>query len=942
VNNRTTFDPAVLLELALAVGVSLDQDAMLRHALPVYARKLGCYIAGVLDVTDGYRTTLASVPRNVKGNAKWLEVREELAQFFRDDASLSIRAVERGPNWFYAFNLPDFGLLVLGRAQPFKSYALSELEPVIHLFARACGACRDYRQKLVSEADLARAREQLDFAIQGSAVGLWDWKVQTGGLVINERWAQMLGATLDELAPVSIQTRLDAVHPHDRARSDAALQMHFGGGTDRYVCEVRLRHRSGAWIWALDQGRVVQWDSDDPATRKPLRMVGTHTDITQQKRLEEALEHERGFLEALVHAIPDPVWLKDADGVYLACNPQFEKLYGAKEADIVGRTDYDFVDRELADYFRSNDRAAQAAKQPRKNEEMLAYADGSYRGIYETTKTAMYGADGRFIGVLGVARDITALRTADEQRRQLLNSSRDGIMILDADMRVIEASERMATMLGYPVEELLGMQPWQFDANWSEAQIRSMFPDVSQVSATFETRHRRKDGTIIEVEVSATGSVPHGKVMVLNVVRDITERKRAESELARHRTHLEDEVAARTADLSVAMHAAEAANRAKSTFLANMSHELRTPMNAITGMAGIALRRTSDPKLRDPLNRIEEASRHLLAVINDILDLSKIEAERFTLEQIDFGIEQLVKSQVDMVAHKAAAKGLELVVDVPAQVRALFVRGDSLRIGQVLLNLTGNAIKFTSAGTICLCLQIEEERGDSILIRFEVRDTGIGISAVDQRRLFNAFEQADASLTRKYGGTGLGLAITKRLVLMMGGRVGVESSPGTGSTFWFTVRLQRATQVAGPVLATANASPESRILKTYPGAKVLVAEDEPVNQEVALELLNCAGLAVDLAHDGEQAVAMARRSRYDVILMDMQMPRLNGVDAARAIREDSLCRETPILALTANAFGEDKVRCLEAGMDDHIAKPVYPDVLFEVLLKWLGRAGREP
>jgi len=1058
--SRTTLDPVILLELALSVGSSLDRDVMLRDALPVYARKLGCSMAAVLDAHDGYRHSASSVPRNLAGNARWQFARATIAAAFAADRLLSVHTVQAGRDWYYAFRLADTGVLVLGRAVAFAPHVVRELEPVINLLARACRACRDYRDKQTSEARLREAREQLDFAIEGSGTGLWDWRVQTGAVQVNERWTQMLGYTLAELSPVDFQTWTHALHPDDVAASQAALQAHFCGATERFVFEGRMRHRDGHWIWILAQGRVVEWDGDDPGRRTPLRMVGTHTDITKHKTLETALEHERNLLKTLVQTIPDLVWLKNADGVYLACNPQVERFFGVKEADILGKTDYDFVAPVLADMFRANDRAAQKAGRPHSNEEALTFTEDGYSGLFHTTKTPMYDADGRLIGILGIARDITAARTADANRRHLLDSSRDGLLVVDDDFRVVEANRRMADMLGYPVDEMIGMRPWQWDTHWSEADIRARFPDLSTTNATFETNHRRKDGSSYAAEISATGCIINGTVRVLNVVRDITERKRSavalqeseerlsallrqaadgivlidvqtlrfvefndaaccglgytreefstldltsinrdlssaevsstimsiverggrdfetthrckdgsprdvrvtnrpvhavghtylvaiwtditerrqtERELERHRLHLEEEVAARTEDLSVAKEAAEAANRAKSTFLANMSHELRTPMNAIMGMTGIALRRASEPKLKEQLTKIGNASKHLLGVINDILDLSKIEADRLTLECIPFNLKAIVQSHVNMIGHKAAEKGLDFAVDEPVESARIWVRGDPLRLGQILLNLTGNAVKFTQTGGVTLRVRVEHEQSDHTSIRFEVSDTGIGIGKADQQRLFTAFEQADPSLTRKYGGTGLGLAITKRLVQAMGGDVHVESEPGVGSRFWFTLRLPRVCVPAAPPASDLpGASAETTLRSRFAGTRILVAEDEPVNREVARELLEAVDLIVDVAQDGEEAHDRAMHTPYALILMDMQMPKMNGVEAARAIRRASLCRSTPIVALTANAFNEDRAVCAAAGMNDHLSKPVEPDLLFETVLRWL-------
>lgn len=390
--------------------------------------------------------------------------------------------------------------------------------------------------------------------------------------------------------------------------------------------------------------------------------------------------------------------------------------------------------------------------------------------------------------------------------------------------------------------------------------------------------------------------------------------------------------ALRTRDQRIA---AEAASRAKSTFLANMSHELRTPMNAIMGMTDLALRHATEPKLRDQLGKIALASQHLLQVINDILDISKIEAERLILEKTSFKLGEVIENLISLIGHKVTDKNLQLITDIPADLAAASFQGDPLRLGQVLLNLASNAVKFTNVGAITVRCRMLEETATDVLLHFAVQDTGIGISTEAQGRLFSAFEQADNSMTRKFGGTGLGLAISKRLVHLMGGNIGLDSTTGSGSLFWFTARLGKVSEAIQTATSPLRDLAMTKLKDQYRGARILLVEDEPINQEVSLALLEDIGLDVDLAEDGVQAVDMAGRKAYDLILMDMQMPNLNGIDATRQLRGLPAYARTPIVAMTANAFDEDRQRCLDAGMNDHIGKPVNPNVLYDVLLKWL-------
>jgi len=642
---------------------------------------------------------------------------------------------------------------------------------------------------------------------------------------------------------------------------------------------------------------------------------------------EEVLAKEQYLLNTLLDNVPDYIYFKDIESRFIRTSKAHAKAFGLSDpAQVIGKTDFDFFTEEHASPAYDDEQEIIRTGQPLSKEERETWPDHPDTWVL-TTKIPLRNQEGKIIGTFGVTRDITERKQAEAAQEQseslfraLFELSPDSILLIDphdpnVSWPIFDCNIAACAMNGYRRDELVGHSIDILNVTTDTQAEQSTYMKQLREAGSFkyEAQRRRKNGVVFPVEVSTSIIQVGERELVISIDRDITKRKMVNVALEQARRE------------------AEEANRAKSEFLANMSHEIRTPMNGVIGMLELTLDTTLTDEQREYLNISLQSAEALLALINDILDFSKIEAQKLELDTIEFDLRNTVEDVASVVAKRAQDKGLELVCLIHPDVKTRLM-GDPARLRQVLINLLGNAIKFTHQGEVVIRAEPVEETDTHAAIHFSVQDTGIGIPKERLGAIFNRFTQADGSTTRKFGGSGLGLTICKQLVEGMGGQIGVESQPGTGSTFWFTISFKKQVSelVEEKVPQPDTQSTEIR------GLRILGVDDNATNRMILTKMVEGFGCRIDTASSGLKAHEMLRNAYregdpFGVVLLDMQMPGMDGEQTAREIKSDPIARDIQIIILTSMGQRGDAARLEALGCSAYLLKPVRQQLLFDAI-----------
>ncbi|MBF0621229.1 MAG: transporter substrate-binding domain-containing protein [Magnetococcales bacterium] len=921
---------------------------------------------------------------------------------------------------------------------------------------RMVGTVQDITARKTMESELAKSQEQLQAIMDNSPALIYAKDLDGRYFLVNKQWSEVLNLDAD-----AVLNRTDfEIFPDDLAQRFVENDRDVLEQGKPMQMEEVAQQKDGQHTYISYKFPLLDQEG------KPYAVCGVSQDVTELKAQTAALMQERSLLTSLINSLPDVVFFKNRKSIYLGCNKAFEELVGKPQESFIQKDDFAVFPEKVARLFRDNDIEMLNTGVAKTNEEWVRYPDGR-KVLLDTIKTPFYSPEGEMLGIIGVSRDITERKVMEERLDMALKGANAGLWDWSAATGELFTSDIWATMLGYTPEALDEKFGQKFE-RWAAL----IHPD--DLDHALEEVQRHIDGEVEIYKTEFRMRTADGKWKWILDIGRASERDDEGKGTRIVGVHLDiDDAKIMEIEILKAKEAAEEATKAKSDFLANMSHEIRTPMNAIIGMSHLALQTELSRKQKDYIDKIHNAANALLGIINDILDFSKIEAGKMDMEATSFRLSDVLDNLANLITVKVREKGLELLTAFDGTAPDGLI-GDPLRLGQILINLANNAVKFTEEGEIVVRVDPEEIQGDNVRLRFTVSDTGIGMTEEQVGRLFQSFSQADASTTRKYGGTGLGLTISKRLTEMMDGEIWVESTLGVGSRFIFTANfgisdeMPSACPVPAPdvrglhvlvvddspiareilqqlgqslsfemvlassgaealemvqaqdkrlnpfklvlmdwkmpimdgvetirriqeislnrppkiVMVTANdrddlmarlgdvvvdgtltkpvssstlldaamvalgydvehSSDESgdtlglELVQGIRGARILLVEDNEVNQQVATELLEMAQLVVTIAENGQLAVDRIKNDSFDAVLMDMQMPVMDGYTASREIRKDPSLNEMAIIAMTANAMAGDREKCLDAGMNDHVAKPIDPKEMFAALARWI-------
>ncbi|MCX6216826.1 PAS domain S-box protein [Spirosoma sp.] len=768
------------------------------------------------------------------------------------------------------------------------------------------------------QAELRRVEQRWKFALEGFGDAVWELNLQTREIIRSVRYREILGYTLEEFPDV-VEVWMDKLHPQDRQNlTDPDMSLYLSGARKNHITEYRLLAKDGTYKHFLDKGRVFSYSEDG----KPLLMIGTSTDITHQKNIEDALRTSAHRLSNLIADFQEGILLEDENRAIVLVNQQFCNMFSVplKPDELVG-VDCSGMAEQSKGFFKEQDAFVTRVNQLLQEQKLvigeeISLADGR---TFERDYIPIF-IDGVYAGHLWKYTDITKRKHAEdaafylnEKYQRIIENMNLGLIEVDSEERIVYTNQSFCAMSGYEPDELIGQvatdillkgQNIQFMKEKNESRLKGNV-DAYEVSI----KNKRGDAMWWLVSGAPLYSQSGQVIGSTGIHLDITKQKQLESELR------------------VAKQEAEHSARVKELFLANMSHEIRTPMNAILNLGQQITKTSLTEHQQFFIGMINTAASNLLVIINDILDFSKIEAGELSLEHINFDLADLIEQAVLVMTHDAEKKGLVISTEVSPGLPPTLL-GDPFRINQILLNLIGNSVKFTNAGSVHIQCDSKKVAGNQ-LIALSVADTGIGIAPEFLSNLFTKFTQEDGSIGRRYGGSGLGMSITKQLVDLMGGTIDVKSEKNKGTTV--TVKLSLPIGKNENDVNQKQTTPNEDLLQTK---RILLVEDNAMNRLVVTTILKPYGITIVEETNGYNAVERLRKETFDIVLMDVQMPVMDGLEATRITREE-ISKSLPIIALTASVIRSEKEECFNVGMNDFLAKPFEGKELVNMLMKWL-------